>query len=103
MFKAIGWVVHPSLSSVLIVAFVVAFSFIVQKIVYNLYLHPLAGFAGPKVAGVTRFWRAYVECILNRSFVHVLEELHKTYGTWAANIDLLSVRGSTRSDRLLIR
>ncbi|SLM39398.1 cytochrome p450 monooxygenase [Lasallia pustulata] len=80
MFESIDWVVRPSLSSVLVVAFIVPFFFIIQKIIYNLYFHPLAAFPGPRVAGATRFWRAYVECVLNRSFVHVLEELHKTYG-----------------------
>lgn len=103
MFKAFDSVVRPSLSFVLVVAFIVPLSFFVQKIIYNLYLHPLAGFPGPKLAGATRFWRAYVECILNHSFVHVLEELHKTYGMWAANMDLLLLRGSNRSDGLSTR
>lgn len=85
MFESIDWVVRPSLSSVLVVAFIVPFFFIIQKIIYNLYFHPLAAFPGPRVAGATRFWRAYVECILNRSFVHVLEELHKTYGMSVSN------------------
>ena len=82
MFEAIDWMVHPSFSSVLLVAVVIPLSLIVQKIVYNLYFHPLAAFPGPRVARVTRFWKAYVEAILNRSFVHVLEELHTTYGGW---------------------
>lgn len=47
---------------------------------YNLTLHPLARFPGPKAAAVTRYWKAYIECILEQSFCHKLEDLHSKYG-----------------------
>jgi hypothetical protein len=52
-----------------------------QRIFYRLWLHPLATFPGPSVGRITTQWKAYVECVLNRSFSHVLEELHAKYGT----------------------
>ena len=51
-----------------------------RRIQYNLYSHPLASFPGPRTAAATSWWKAWVEAIQNRSFVTVLEELHKKYG-----------------------
>jgi hypothetical protein len=51
-----------------------------QRIFYRLWLHPLAAFRGPKAAALTVNWKAFVECVLNRSFTSVLEELHVKYG-----------------------
>ncbi|KAF2235666.1 cytochrome P450 monooxygenase-like protein [Viridothelium virens] len=55
-------------------------SWFTYNAIYNAYLHPLARFPGPRTAAVTRYWKAFVECIQNRSFCHVLEELHKEHG-----------------------
>jgi hypothetical protein len=49
-------------------------------IVYNVYLHPLSQFPGPPIARATTYWKAYIECIANRSFCHYLVELHAQYG-----------------------
>ncbi|KAF2195904.1 cytochrome P450 monooxygenase-like protein [Zopfia rhizophila CBS 207.26] len=48
--------------------------------VYNIFFHPLSCFPGPTAAGAAFYWKAFVECILNRSFCHFLEELHAQYG-----------------------
>lgn len=58
-------------------------AYAVSTTIYNVYFHPLAKFPGPPMAGVTFFWKAYVECIANRSFCHELDELHKRYGNKA--------------------
>ncbi|KAF2870344.1 cytochrome P450 monooxygenase-like protein [Massariosphaeria phaeospora] len=52
----------------------------VYTVTYNACFHPLARFPGPPVARATIYWKAYVECIANRSFCHVLVELHARYG-----------------------
>jgi hypothetical protein len=49
-------------------------------VMYNMYFHPLAEVPGPPMAAVTIYWKAYVECIANRSFCHELVKLHAHYG-----------------------
>ncbi|PSN70482.1 cytochrome P450 monooxygenase-like protein [Corynespora cassiicola Philippines] len=55
-------------------------AFVAYAVIYNVYFHPLAKFPGPPLARTTTYWKAYVECIANRSFCHVLVELHSRYG-----------------------
>jgi hypothetical protein len=38
------------------------------KIEYDVVFHPLAEFPGPPLAAITTYWKAYVECIANRTF-----------------------------------
>ena len=52
----------------------------VAKGFYNIYLHPLAGYPGPKLAGFTILWKMYVELIEERNLVDCLFELHTEYG-----------------------
>lgn len=55
-------------------------AYAVYTVIYNVYFHPLAKFPGPLIARTTIYWKAYVECIANRSFCHALVELHARYG-----------------------
>ncbi|KAF8855457.1 putative cytochrome P450 [Acephala macrosclerotiorum] len=48
--------------------------------VYNVTFHPLAKFPGPKAAGVTAWWKTWIEVVRGESMVHVLVELHRRYG-----------------------
>lgn len=48
--------------------------------VYRLSLHPLAKFPGPRLAAVTRLWKAYWQC--TSSFTHELIKLHEIYGKY---------------------
>lgn len=59
-------------------------AYLVYAAVYNVCFHPLAKFPGPPVAAATTYWKAYVECIAQRSFCHVLVELHAQYGEMRA-------------------
>ncbi|KAL4900134.1 hypothetical protein BDW74DRAFT_183087 [Aspergillus multicolor] len=49
-------------------------------IINTFYWHPLAHFPGPRLAALTRFYRAYFDLSWNRSFAHNLVELHAKYG-----------------------
>ena len=70
-----------SIMSVLLTAALAAlFAYVVGAVTYNVYFHPLANFPGPPLARATVYWKAYVECIANRSFCHYLVELHAKYG-----------------------
>jgi hypothetical protein len=55
-------------------------AYVLYAVTYNVYFHPLAKFPGPPFAGATTYWKAYIECIANRSFCHFLVELHAQYG-----------------------
>lgn len=50
------------------------------KAAYNVYLHPLAKYPGPRLAAATTLWKLYVESIWRRSISLYLRELHDQYG-----------------------
>lgn len=50
------------------------------KLLYDIYLHPLKTFPGPRVAAATAWYETWQELILNRCWIDVLQELHKQYG-----------------------
>ncbi|KAF8272731.1 hypothetical protein EI94DRAFT_1412381, partial [Lactarius quietus] len=54
--------------------------FSASRILYNLYLHPLSRFPGPKLAACSRSWLAYRELIKGESLGDVRTELHRQYG-----------------------
>ncbi|KAL4879870.1 cytochrome P450 [Aspergillus karnatakaensis] len=54
-------------------------TYAVYHILNTFYWHPLARFKGPRVAALTRLYRAFIDCS-NRSFVHTLEGLRGEYG-----------------------
>lgn len=72
------------IASVLFPAIVASFvAYAVYTTIYNVYFHPLAHFPGPPLAATSTCWKAYVECIANRSFCHELVGLHARYGKMA--------------------
>jgi hypothetical protein len=77
----VHWAQGRPIATVCVLALTAGFSIAFQRIFYRLWLHPLAAFRGPKAAALTVKWKAFVECVLNRSFTTVLEELHVEYGT----------------------
>lgn len=48
---------------------------------YNVYLHPLARFPGPKLAAASKYWLFYQEFVKGFSLSDVRDELHAKYGT----------------------
>lgn len=60
----------------------IAYRILWQGVVYNLFLHPLAAFPGPRAAALTEWWKTYVEVFRGESLVHVLVGLHGEYGLW---------------------
>jgi hypothetical protein len=77
----VDWAQGRPIATVGILALTAILSLVFQRIFHRLWLHPLAAFRGPKAAALTVQWKAFVECVLNRSFTAVLEELHVQYGT----------------------
>jgi hypothetical protein len=49
---------------------------------YNVYLHPLARFPGPKLAAASKYWLFYQEFVRGISLSDIRDELHAQYGTF---------------------
>ena len=47
---------------------------------YRMFLHPLAKFPGPKIAGLTRWYECYQEIWKKGHFVYAVEKMHEKYG-----------------------
>jgi hypothetical protein len=69
-----------SLSSVITGLVAVGASWVLSRAFYNFYSHPLAHFPGPTAAAVTRWWKAWTECVKGNSFCHELERQHARHG-----------------------
>ncbi|MCJ1422885.1 hypothetical protein MMC29_000765 [Sticta canariensis] len=63
-----------------LIVILAAVVFEIFKVVYRLYLAPLAGFPGPKLAAVTTLYAAYYDLFCGGSFIKKLPALHKQYG-----------------------
>jgi hypothetical protein len=47
---------------------------------YRLFLHPLAGFPGPMIAAITRYYEAYYDVIQNGQYTFQIAKMHEKYG-----------------------
>lgn len=56
------------------------FLLFLSQILYNVFLHPLRKFPGPRIAGATSLWRAYKEVILKETLAQELFDLHRKHG-----------------------
>jgi len=62
-------------------------------VVYNVYLHPLSRFPGPRGAACTGWWLAYMELGRGISLSTLRAELHQKYGTifsWRISVATLT-------------
>ena len=57
----------------------------VWSIFYNLYIHPLHGFPGPRLAAATSLYEFYHDVIRRGQYAFKIAELHKRYGRQAVN------------------
>ena len=60
-------------------ALAASFAYVVLRIIYRLYFHPLRDFPGPKLAAATSLYSAYYD-LCTEGLVKRLPELHKKYG-----------------------
>lgn len=63
-----------------LIVILAAVAFETFKVVYRLYLSPLAGFPVPKLAAVTNLYAGYYDLFCGGSFIKKLPALHKQYG-----------------------
>lgn len=71
----------PLAANVLPLALIAGLSWILLRAFIKLRVSPLSKFPGPKWAALTNYWHAIVECVLNRSFLDVLIDLHEKHGS----------------------
>ncbi|CAO1597228.1 hypothetical protein XANCAGTX0491_001048 [Xanthoria calcicola] len=64
----------------LIIAPLALAAYLVILGVYRLYLHPIAGYPGPKLAALTTWYQAYYDIWLGGQFFLRIEEMHAQYG-----------------------
>lgn len=50
------------------------------EVVYRLFLGPLAGFPGPKLAALTGWYETYFECWKRGRYWVEIEKMHEQYG-----------------------
>lgn len=62
-------IAHPWLTLVLLVS---------ARILYDLYLHPLANIPGPRLAAISDFWR--VAGAVKKDYAQRLQQAHAKYG-----------------------
>ncbi|KAH9000790.1 putative P450 monooxygenase [Lactarius hatsudake] len=69
-----------SVQHVLIVVITIGLAWAFFSAFYNVYLHPLARFPGPRLAAASKFWLAYQEFVRGISLSDLRDELHDQYG-----------------------
>ncbi|KAH8641862.1 hypothetical protein IG631_04803 [Alternaria alternata] len=56
------------------------FVFLVARVFYRLYFHPLSRFPGPRIAAVSSWYEAYYEIVLKGQYSRQISKLHDEYG-----------------------
>lgn len=72
----------PNISSIAVslLVFLYAAS-LLQRVLYNIYRHPLAHIPGPKLAAATYLYQTYFSFHNGKSRYYIqIEDLHKKYG-----------------------
>ena len=54
--------------------------YILGGALYRLYLSPIAGFPGPKLAAITYWYEAYYDIIGKGRYIFEIEKMHRKYG-----------------------
>lgn len=61
--------------------------FVISRMIYRLFWHPLAKFPGPKLAAATNLYGAYYDLIHCGSLCRQVARLHVTYGMISYSIN----------------
>ncbi|EXJ89684.1 hypothetical protein A1O3_02751 [Capronia epimyces CBS 606.96] len=55
-------------------------AYLVARCVYDLFLHPLRNFPGPKLAAVGSFYEFYYDVVKDGTYLWEIEKMHRKYG-----------------------
>lgn len=62
------------------IVFATLATYILLKAGYNLYLHPLRNFPGPKLAAIGPYYEFYYDVLKDGMFLWEMERMHEEYG-----------------------
>ena len=72
--------------------------------IYRLYLSPIAGFPGPKLAALTYWYETYFDVFRKGKFVFKIEDMHRKYGeTSMSQVLKTGVRAMTSCAGSIVR
>jgi hypothetical protein len=80
VFKFVHSLYRDTTATVLLALFAAALTSSIWSAFYNVYLHPLARFPGPKLAASSKYWLFYQEFVKGVSLSDVRDKLHAQYG-----------------------
>ena len=63
-------------------------AYFVGRWLYRSFLHPLAKYPGPKLAGVTRLYEGYYDIILRGQYKMQVDKLHDQYGMFEPKLHI---------------
>jgi hypothetical protein len=69
-----------SIQHALLAIILTTLAWLICSAFYNVYIHPLARFPGPKLAAASKYWLAYQEFVRGISLSDLRDELHAQYG-----------------------
>ena len=69
-----------SVPNVLLALITVLLTWSLYSALYNVFLHPLARFSGPRLAAASKYWLFYQEFVKGNSLSDIRDELHAQYG-----------------------
>lgn len=54
--------------------------YVLLLVIYRLYLHPLAGFPGPRICAVTEWYEFYCYIVKDGQWGNEVRKMHEKYG-----------------------
>jgi hypothetical protein len=73
-----------SVTNVLLALIAAVLTWSLYSVIYNVFLHPLARFPGPRLAAASKYWLFYQEFVRGISLSDIRDELHAQYGAVSA-------------------
>lgn len=62
--------------------------YVLSKWLYNLFLHPLKGIPGPKIAAMSSLYEFWFDVVLDGRYIFEIEKMHNKYGELQTSIIL---------------
>jgi len=85
-----------TLSSRLLVAFLIWVAYLTVITIYRLYFSPIAKFPGPKLAALTKWYEFYYDVVLQGQFTFQIQKMHREYGTEVTSPGLILTNSSVK-------